>query len=113
MQEYIEKPLLLEGFKFDLRVYTLVTSCDPLRIFLFHDGLVRLATEKYSLPHESNIVRFGRGLYVNQHYCVCVLLKISSCFLVHGSIFFPTYVIILAGHCVCEFSGILCVHNAA
>ncbi|GFN85470.1 tubulin polyglutamylase ttll7 [Plakobranchus ocellatus] len=55
VQEYIDKPLLLDGFKFDLRIYVLITSCDPLRIFLFNDGLVRLATEKYLPPHESNI----------------------------------------------------------
>ncbi|CAL1536025.1 unnamed protein product [Lymnaea stagnalis] len=55
VQEYIDKPLLLDGYKFDLRIYVLITSCDPLRIFLFNDGLVRLATEKYLPPHESNI----------------------------------------------------------
>lgn len=55
VQEYIDKPLLLDGYKFDLRVYVLVTSCDPLRVFLFNDGLVRLATEKYLAPQESNI----------------------------------------------------------
>ncbi|KAK7492938.1 hypothetical protein BaRGS_00015885 [Batillaria attramentaria] len=55
VQEYIDKPLLLDGYKFDLRVYVLVTSCDPLRVFLFNDGLVRLATEKYVAPHENNI----------------------------------------------------------
>lgn len=55
VQEYIDKPLLLDGFKFDLRIYVLITSCDPLRIFLFNDGLVRLATEKYLPPHESNV----------------------------------------------------------
>lgn len=56
VQEYIDKPLLLDGYKFDLRIYVLITSCDPLRIFLFNDGLVRLATEKYLPPHDSNIV---------------------------------------------------------
>ncbi|XP_059175710.1 tubulin polyglutamylase TTLL7-like [Physella acuta] len=55
VQEYIDKPLLLDGYKFDLRIYVLITSCDPLRIFLFNDGLVRLATEKYLIPHENNI----------------------------------------------------------
>lgn len=58
VQEYIEKPLLIDGFKFDLRIYVLITSCDPLRIFMFNDGLVRLSTEKYVLPHESNVVSY-------------------------------------------------------
>ncbi|BFZ00035.1 hypothetical protein BsWGS_03074 [Bradybaena similaris] len=55
VQEYIDKPLLLDGYKFDLRIYVLITHCDPLRIFLYNDGLVRLATEKYLPPHENNI----------------------------------------------------------
>lgn len=56
VQEYIEKPFLMEGYKFDLRIYILVTSCDPLKIFLYHDGLVRMGTEKYIPPNESNLV---------------------------------------------------------
>ena len=56
VQEYVEKPLLLDGYKFDLRIYVLVTSCDPLRIFLFNDGLVRMSTEKYLPPSENNVV---------------------------------------------------------
>lgn len=56
VQEYIDKPFLMEGYKFDLRIYILVTSCDPLKIFLYHDGLVRMGTEKYIPPNESNLV---------------------------------------------------------
>ena len=34
------QPFLLDGFKLDLRVYVLVTACNPLRIFVYKDGLV-------------------------------------------------------------------------
>ncbi|XP_065942576.1 tubulin polyglutamylase ttll6 isoform X16 [Magallana gigas] len=54
-QQYMAKPFLIDGFKFDLRIYTLVTSCDPLRIFLFKDGLARFATNKYIEPTHNNV----------------------------------------------------------
>lgn len=60
VQEYLDKPFLMEGYKFDLRIYILVTSCDPLKIFLYNDGLVRMGTEKYHTPNESNLVRMPR-----------------------------------------------------
>lgn len=32
-QVYISRPLLLDGFKFDIRMYALVASCSPLRVY--------------------------------------------------------------------------------
>jgi tubulin polyglutamylase TTLL6/13 len=55
VQEYIDKPLLIDRMKFDLRLYVLLLGVDPLRVFLFKDGLARLATSPYMPPSESNM----------------------------------------------------------
>ncbi|XP_029138886.1 tubulin polyglutamylase TTLL6 [Protobothrops mucrosquamatus] len=54
-QLYISKPFIIDGFKFDLRIYVLVTSCDPLRVFVYEEGLARFATSMYSDPSQSNL----------------------------------------------------------
>mmetsp|Transcript_107783 Transcript_107783/g.300433 ORF Transcript_107783/g.300433 Transcript_107783/m.300433 type:complete len:709 (+) Transcript_107783:151-2277(+) len=56
VQRYISRPMLIDGFKFDLRLYFLVCGKPPeggsldLRMFLFRDGLVRLCTTQYAPP---------------------------------------------------------------
>lgn len=47
--KYISKPHLINDIKYDLRVYVLVLSFDPLKVYVYNDGLVRFATEKYTL----------------------------------------------------------------
>lgn len=48
IQRYIPNPLLIDGYKFDLRIYVVIVSYDPLKVFINDEGLVRLATQKYS-----------------------------------------------------------------
>ncbi|KAJ3026449.1 Tubulin polyglutamylase ttll6 [Rhizophlyctis rosea] len=56
VQRYLPRPYLLphHPFKFDLRIYVLVTSVNPLRIFMYKEGLARFATEPYREPSEGN-----------------------------------------------------------
>lgn len=48
IQEFVEKPYLVDGFKFDMGVYTVITSVDPLRIYTYKgDVLFRFCPHEY------------------------------------------------------------------
>ena len=55
VQRYLSRPLLLDGHKFDFRVYVLVQSLDPLTAYVYREGLARFATERYVAPSADNL----------------------------------------------------------
>ena len=38
IQKYITNPHVISGFRYDMRVYVLITCVDPLRVYLYDDG---------------------------------------------------------------------------
>lgn len=63
VSRYIDNPLLLDGKKFDLRLYVIVTSFNPLRLYLYEEGLCRIATVDYQ----------GGSDQVRLHLCALAL----------------------------------------
>ncbi|CAK9825756.1 Tubulin polyglutamylase ttll6 [Anthophora retusa] len=69
-QVYVARPFLVDGYKFDLRIYALITSCDPLRVYVYNDGLARFATSRYKEPsghNTSNVFMHLTNYAVNKH----------------------------------------------
>mmetsp|Transcript_26391 Transcript_26391/g.63662 ORF Transcript_26391/g.63662 Transcript_26391/m.63662 type:complete len:152 (-) Transcript_26391:748-1203(-) len=48
VSRYIANPLLLDGFKFDLRLYVLVKSFQPLEAYFYKEGFARLASVPFT-----------------------------------------------------------------
>ena len=56
VQQYIHKPLLVDGHKFDIGVYTIITSIEPLRAYIYDgDILFRFCPNQYH-PFDANDV---------------------------------------------------------
>ncbi|XP_013166175.1 PREDICTED: uncharacterized protein LOC106116741 isoform X3 [Papilio xuthus] len=82
VQRYVSKPYLINGNKFDMRLYVLVTSIHPLRIYLYKDGLARFASVKYNdelaslndrYMHLTNysINRLSKNYTPNEDFAAC------------------------------------------
>uniref|UniRef100_A0A915IIF9 Uncharacterized protein n=1 Tax=Romanomermis culicivorax TaxID=13658 RepID=A0A915IIF9_ROMCU len=55
VQEYILEPFLLnDKLKFDLRVYAVIKSINPLSIYVAKEGLARFCTTEYNRPSTAN-----------------------------------------------------------
>ena len=53
IQQYV-KPFLINGRKFDFRLYLLIASMDPLRIFIYKEGIARFCSEPFQMPTRAN-----------------------------------------------------------
>ena len=51
IQKYIERPLLINKRKFDIRVWVLVTH--ELKVFFFREGYLRTSSEIFSLDEDT------------------------------------------------------------
>ncbi len=67
VQRYISRPLLIGGYKFDLRLYVAVPSFHPLRIYVHEEGLVRFSTDKYNLGTLDNLFSHLTNTSINKH----------------------------------------------
>lgn len=54
IQKYLSNPYLIDNLKFDLRIYVLIGSISPLKIYFYNEGLARFATQDYEEPHQEN-----------------------------------------------------------
>lgn len=62
IQEFIENPLLVDGYKFDIGVYTIITSIDPLRVYIYNgDILFRYCAQKYHPFDPENVDKYIVG----------------------------------------------------
>lgn len=64
-QTYIQRPLLIEGRKCDLRLYLAIVipaPAEPWHTLLFHEGLVRICSEPYAAPSRGNLHHAGAHL---------------------------------------------------
>ena len=55
VSKYISKPHLINNKKYDLRIYVLISSLYPLKIYMYKEGLVRFATEEYIKGDFNNV----------------------------------------------------------
>ena len=67
VQQYISNPLLIGGYKFDIRLYVAVPSFHPLTIYLYQEGIVRFSTEKYDLSALNNVFSHLTNTSINKH----------------------------------------------
>jgi hypothetical protein len=54
VQRYVQYPCLIDGYKFDLRLYVLLADAWPPEIYLHKRGLVRISSQRYDVAQFTN-----------------------------------------------------------
>ncbi|APX93890.1 hypothetical protein BWR19_13620 [Halomonas sp. 1513] len=54
VQEYLGNPHTIRGHKYVLRLYVLISSLEPLRVYLYHQGFAKLASEPWDPDDADN-----------------------------------------------------------
>ena len=66
VQKYIERPLLVNNRKFDIRQWVLVTSWEPLDAFVFETAYLKFCSCDYSLDEFSDVYRHLSNYSINK-----------------------------------------------
>ena len=68
LSRYISNPHLIHKLKYDFRIYILITGLAPLKLYLYREGMVRFATEEYTLDkdHITELYRHLTNVAVNE-----------------------------------------------
>ena len=67
IQKYIENPLIINGRKFDIRQWVLVTDLNPLTIWIFETPYVRFGAENYHIDDFKNVFSQLTGNSIAKH----------------------------------------------
>ena len=67
IQKYIENPLVINGRKFDIRQWVLVTDLNPLTIYLFDTPYIRFGAENYDIDDFKNVFSQLTGNSIAKH----------------------------------------------
>lgn len=66
VSKYIANPLLINDLKCDLRLYLLITSFEPLKLYVYEEGLARFACDSYTSEDVLNKFAYLTNYSINK-----------------------------------------------